>query len=100
MKTQVFTVLPLIIALVLFVPVGEMPTVAQGSITTTRISVDALGNEGNSWSAKPVISADGRYVVFESWADNLVAGDTNNANDIFFYDRQTGTPRRGERESP
>jgi Tol biopolymer transport system component len=81
--------------LTLLVPASAGPAAAAPTAaTTTRVSVDALGNEGNSWSTRPVISADGRYVVFESWSDNLVAGDTNGAGDIFVYDRQTGTPSR------
>ena len=46
---------------------------------------------------KPSISADGRYVAFASTMINLVAGDTNDARDIFRHDRQTGTtdPRVG-----
>jgi Tol biopolymer transport system component len=93
MNTRTGTLFTLIIILTLFVPAAGL-SAAPGAATTTRISVDALGNEGNSWSTKPIISADGRYVVFESWADNLVAGDTNGANDIFVYDRQTRAPSR------
>jgi len=40
------------------------------------------------------ISADGRYVVFESSATNLVDNDTNGWNDIFLRDRQLGTTVR------
>jgi Tol biopolymer transport system component len=54
---------------------------------TDRISIDIDGNEGNSASRYGAISADGRYVVFHSYASNLVAGDTNNRNDLFVYDR-------------
>jgi LPXTG-site transpeptidase (sortase) family protein len=61
---------------------------------TTRVSVSSSGTEGNGQSAYPVISADGRYVAFVSWADNLVANDTNNATDIFVHDRQTGITTR------
>ena len=93
MKTRL--VLSLLFVLALAVqPAGGPAAASITAATTTRISVTALGVEGNSWSSKPVISADGRYVVFESWADNLVAGDTNSAGDIFIYDRQTGTPSR------
>ena len=46
------------------------------------------GYQANNHSGSPVISADGRYVVFSSSADNLVPGDTNHAHDIFVYDRQ------------
>ena len=40
------------------------------------------------------MSADGRYVAFSSAATNLVAGDTNDANDIFVRDRQANTTTR------
>ena len=39
----------------------------------------------------PSISANGRFVAFESQANNLVVGDTNAGRDIFVYDRETGT---------
>ena len=58
--------------------------------TTTRVSVDSAGVRGDDESLEPAITPDGRYVVFQSWADNLVAGDTNGASDIFLHDRQTG----------
>ena len=49
----------------------------------------ALSNyEGHSRA--PQISADGRYVVFTSLANNLVPNDTNNAQDIFRKDMVTG----------
>jgi Ca2+-binding RTX toxin-like protein len=54
--------------------------------TTKRISVASDGTQGNDGSYYPSISADGRYVAFESWASNLVSGDTNGAYDIFVYD--------------
>ncbi|HWP30918.1 MAG TPA: hypothetical protein VNK96_04215 [Fimbriimonadales bacterium] len=57
---------------------------------TTRVSVSSAGVEGNGNSGDPYISGDGRYVVFESVAKNLVAGDTNNATDVFVHDRLTG----------
>src|SRR5205823_3389651 len=55
--------------------------------TTERISVSANDQEGNKASNEPSISADGRYVVFESYADNLVPGDTNGKSDVFVRDR-------------
>ena len=57
---------------------------------TTMVSVDSGGTEGDADSSLPSISADGRYVAFESYAENLVAGDTNNTWDIFVHDRDTG----------
>lgn len=58
-----------------------------------RVSVGLNGAEanGNSYSgAAPTISQDGRFLVFESDASNLVAGDTNGRTDVFVLDRQTG----------
>ncbi|MCP4361663.1 MAG: hypothetical protein GY796_26935 [Chloroflexi bacterium] len=54
---------------------------------TTRISTADDGTEGNADSYRPVISADGRFVTFRSYADNLVSGDTNNQCDSFSIGR-------------
>jgi Tol biopolymer transport system component len=62
--------------------------------TTTRLSVSSEGIQGNGNSLYPKISSDGRYVVFESVASNLVPGDTNGSPDIFVHDRKTATTTR------
>ena len=54
--------------------------------TTTLVSVDSAGNQGNRSSDSPSISADGRFVAFDSISSNLVPGDTNNTDDIFVVD--------------
>ena len=59
--------------------------------TTTRVSVNSAGNQGNNFSLFPSISADGRFVAFDSNASNLVPGDTNNTTDIFVRDLSTNT---------
>ncbi|MFL5130485.1 MAG: hypothetical protein ACJ8DD_10105 [Microvirga sp.] len=56
----------------------------------TRISTAADGTEGLGDSNEAQFSPDGRFVVFESDANNLVAGDTNNATDVFLKDLSTG----------
>lgn len=61
---------------------------------TTRVSVSSIGNEGDGTARWVSISADGRYVAFESDATNLVSGDTNNTGDVYIYDMQTGTTSR------
>ncbi len=70
---------------------------------TSRVSVDSGGVQGNDITQYPAISADGRYVAFESVASNLVAGDTKvcglppfefNCADVFVHDRQTGVTSR------
>jgi hypothetical protein len=62
--------------------------------TTTLVSVDSNGVQGNGLSANATISADGRYVVFESTSTNLVPNDTNAASDVFLRDTLTGTTTR------
>jgi sulfate/thiosulfate-binding protein len=52
-----------------------------------RASVADDGAEGDDNSLAPALSTDGRFVAFESSADNLVPGDTNNTTDIFVRDR-------------
>jgi hypothetical protein len=59
--------------------------------TTERVSVVGRKTEADGESADPAISADGRFVAFASLADNLAAGDTNAASDVFVRDRQAGT---------
>lgn len=60
-----------------------------------RVSVATGGAQAMLWgSTEPSISGDGRYVVFSSPADDLVAGDMNSQTDIFLRDRQTGTTTR------
>jgi len=61
---------------------------------TTRVSVASDGTQGNDTSSRPSISADGRYVAFESGASNLVSGDSNNKFDVFVHDRQMGQTTR------
>ena len=62
--------------------------------TTSRVSVDSAGNQGNLVSFAPSISANGRFVVLESSASNLVPGDSNNNEDIFVRDLFTNTTTR------
>src|SRR5947207_692369 len=61
---------------------------------TARVSVASDGTQANNVSSYPALSADGRFVAFQSDATNLVAGDTNGATDVFVRDRQTGTTER------
>jgi Tol biopolymer transport system component len=67
------------------------PVAAQA---TVRASVNSLGVQGNADTYFPAISADGRYVAFESHASNLVSGDTNGRWDVFVRDRVTGNTER------
>jgi len=68
--------------------------VAPAQQATARMSVDSNGIEGDSGGHAPALSADGRFVAFESLATNLVPGDTNGVSDIFVHDRVTGATVR------
>ncbi len=54
------------------------------------VSVTAAGTQGNNWSFHAAPSADGSRVVFTSFADNLVPGDTNNQPDVFVKELPQG----------
>ncbi|MFK4519851.1 Tol biopolymer transport system component [Bradyrhizobium japonicum] len=58
--------------------------------SVTRVSTSATGVQANDQSHQPVLSPDGTKVAFESYADNLVPGDTNGQPDIFVKDLTTG----------
>ncbi len=55
-----------------------------------RVSVGINGAQGNQNSQNASISADGRWIVFESEATNLTGDDINGVADIFLYDAQAG----------
>ncbi len=60
----------------------------------SRISVSTKGKQGNENSYNPSISDDGRFIVFDSFASNLVMGDLNRKGDAFLHDRQDGSTVR------
>ena len=87
--------LPVVVALasVLALALGAGSALAGH---TERVSVNPQG-DSDSWTNEmsyPCVSEDGRYVVFESAASNLVAGDTNAAEDVFLRDRVKGETRQ------
>jgi Tol biopolymer transport system component len=61
---------------------------------TNRVSLNSASGQGNSYSAGPAVSADGRYVAFTSAASNLVSGDTNARSDVFVRDIRYGLTYR------
>ncbi len=64
----------------LFVYNRDTQVTEQQNITTT-------GGLPNDFINHSSISDDGRYIVFDSLADNLVASDINLHQDVFLYDR-------------
>lgn len=61
---------------------------------TELVSSNSSGVAGTAHSMRSSISADGRYVLFYSSANNLIAGDNNSARDVFIKDMQTGGVER------
>lgn len=61
---------------------------------TDLVSVSSAGVQANEDSLGTAISDDGRYVVFDSPASNLVAGDSDGSWDVFLRDRTAGVTER------
>ena len=70
---------------------GKTHIYVQNKLTgeRKRVTVSTDGALANSHSSYPSLSSDGRYVVFNSDADNLVSDDTNGLRDIFIHDVET-----------
>ena len=63
-----------------------------GPIEQVTVAFD--GNQPNDMSLWFSLSEDGRFVAFGSYASNLVIGDTNDYQDVFVRDRQSGVTER------
>ena len=76
-RRVLMSVHPLLLLLTLLLtlitlPGYRLPAVAAATGTTTRVSIASNGIQGNQGSFVSAISADGRYVAFDSEATNLV----------------------------
>jgi len=67
---------------------------AGAGISTERVSVASDGTQANERSLWPAITPSGRYVAFQSYASNLVDGDSNGQGHVFVRDRYTHTTER------
>jgi Tol biopolymer transport system component len=64
---------------------------SQGAVATGEsLQETSIGFSKTTSSTDAIISANGRYVIFQSGATNLIANDTNDRVDIFRHDLQTG----------
>lgn len=61
---------------------------------TTRVNVDSSGVPADDHGDFPMLSRDGRFVVYSTPASNLVMGDLNGDDDVFVHDTQTATTER------
>ena len=66
--------------------------VAGCTPATNLVSLSSAGAQGNGASGLPTISSSGRFIAFNSDADNLVIGDTNGFTDVFVRDTCIGAP--------
>ncbi len=91
-----FLLVILLVSLLAGIPglAADVTDVRAAGNNIERLSVSDNGTQGNNRTLIPDISNDGRYVTFGSIASNLVPNDVNNFDDVFVYDRETGTIAR------
>ena len=77
----------LLAAIVLVLTFGVQGVLAFAGMEL--VSVSSGGVQGNDSSGASSVSADGRYIAFQSLATNLVSPATSNSQ-VFVRDRQTG----------
>ena len=70
------------------------PLAAPAAAQLTRVTAALGGVPPDRPNGAGVLSADGRFVAFESEASNLVTGDTNDSIDVFVRDLLTMTTTR------
>jgi Tol biopolymer transport system component len=68
-------------------PPGCRPTTVRVSVASDGSQATSIGVSGGSGLTGVAISANGRFVAFDSMATNLVPNDDNNVSDIFLHDR-------------
>ena len=76
-RRRIIPALATLLVLLAQTPAGAYPRPGR----TELVSGNAAGQVGNDFSTAPSISADGRYVAFDSDAKNLVPNDTNGSAD-------------------
>ena len=89
---------------VAFTAVGPVPGASFAQVdvfvrdlvgqTVKRITAGLDGDISDGDSSAPMISSDGRYVLFNSMATNLIEGDNNGQDDLFIADLSTDSIRR------
>lgn len=75
---------------IVFLSFGVMVSEVWAIGLTTRVSLSSNGEQPNAGSYSPSMTADARWVVFESDATNLASDDDNDSHDVFMRDTATG----------
>lgn len=73
---------------------------SSGSLTLVSRSLSSPAQTGNSYPLGHFLSANGGFVLFASGASDLVAADSNGRNDVFLFDRSTGSNALISRADP
>jgi Tol biopolymer transport system component len=63
------------------------------AVATIRVSVGSHGEQADRGTTSATLSRDGRFVLFNTDASTLVAGDTNGRTDVYLRDRDTDADR-------
>ncbi len=72
----------------------DVLTLVSQSSTGVVGNQEAVSSVGGQSVSTPSVSGDGRFVTWVSRANNLVANDVNNADDVFVHDLATGETTR------
>lgn len=85
----------MVLLIIILIFILSVCGVAEASVNTTKIiSIPTNESLSNNNSYEPSISADGRYIAFTSYANNLVLNDNNGFCDIFIRDNHLNTTKR------
>src|SRR3989338_6309028 len=79
-----------VLAVLLIPPAGF----AETRFVTTRASKSFTGGDPNDLTWLANTSANGQYVIFKSWASNIVSDDSNKRSDFFIFDGKTNTTKQ------
>ena len=79
-----------VLAVLLIPPAGF----AETRFVTTRASKSFTGGGPNDLTWLANTSANGQYVIFKSWASNIVSDDSNKRSDFFIFDGKTNTTKQ------
>jgi Tol biopolymer transport system component len=85
----------LAVAVLIVAGAGSSPAPAQAAPgAIVRVSIATSGAQANAPSSSVAVTPNGRFVLFDSTASNLVPGDTNGRADVFVRNRRTGRTSR------
>ena len=93
-RTALITICAAALSTLALVACGPPPDPAPQFDHFDPITLGHGGVPGNASASGASVSADGRWTAFRSAASNLVAGDTNGAEDTFLRDNSTGAVTR------